>query len=42
MKLLKIVGVLGTLGMLAGCASDIEQMRTVEADRGQCVHASPH
>jgi len=34
MKLLKIVGVLGTLGMLAGCASDIEQMRTVEATGG--------
>src|SRR5262245_17375727 len=34
MKLLKIVGVLGTLGMLAGCASDIEKMRTVEATGG--------
>jgi len=34
MKLLKIVGVLGTLGMLAGCATDIEKMRTVEASGG--------
>ncbi|MGH6931179.1 MAG: OmpA family protein [Dongiaceae bacterium] len=34
MKLLKLVGVLGTLGMLAGCSSDIEKMRTVEAVDG--------
>jgi OOP family OmpA-OmpF porin len=34
MKLLKLVGVLGTLGILAGCSSDIEKMRTVEAVDG--------
>ncbi len=34
MKLLKIVGVLGALGILAGCASDIERMRSVEATGG--------
>jgi OOP family OmpA-OmpF porin len=34
MQLLKFVGVLGTLGILAGCSSDIEKMRTVEAVDG--------
>jgi OOP family OmpA-OmpF porin len=34
MKLLKIVGVVGALGIVAGCASDIEQMRTVQASGG--------
>lgn len=34
MRMLKIMGVLGTLGMLAGCVSDIENMRTVEPTGG--------
>jgi OOP family OmpA-OmpF porin len=34
MKLFKISGVMGALVLLAGCASDIEQMRTVQASGG--------
>ncbi|MGH6931178.1 MAG: OmpA family protein [Dongiaceae bacterium] len=34
MKLFKIAGVMGALVLLAGCASNIEQMRTVQASGG--------
>jgi OmpA-OmpF porin, OOP family len=34
MKLVKIVGVLGALGLLAGCATDIQKIRTVQATGG--------
>jgi OOP family OmpA-OmpF porin len=34
MNLIKVVGVVGALGLLAGCASDIQQMRDVQATGG--------
>jgi OmpA-OmpF porin, OOP family len=34
MRILKIMSVLGTLGLLAGCVSDIETLRTVEPTGG--------
>jgi OOP family OmpA-OmpF porin len=34
MKLIKLISVIGALGFLAGCASDIKQMRDVQATGG--------
>jgi OmpA-OmpF porin, OOP family len=34
MRLAKLIGVVGTLGVLAGCASDIDQIRDVQASGG--------
>jgi OOP family OmpA-OmpF porin len=34
MGLAKLIGVVGTLGVLAGCASDVQQMRDVQATGG--------